>query len=83
MATQILPIADTVATSGAVTFDAPTLVWLHGSNALDLKVAVNAQGSDGLYSPVAQLGGGLNSGVLPAGTYQFHRLKGRVGVQHA
>lgn len=55
MATQVLPIADTKV-SAEFTLSVPTLVWIHGTGALNAYVGIDAKGSDGVFSQVAELG---------------------------
>lgn len=54
MATQVLPIADTKV-SAEFTLSVPTLVWIHGTGALNAYVGIDAKGSDGVFSQVAEL----------------------------
>lgn len=82
MATQVLPIADTKV-SAEFTLSGPTLVWVHGTGALNAYVGIDAKGSDGVFSQVAELGGSTLSGVLPAGDYRASRISGTCGFQTA
>ena len=82
MATQVLPIADTKV-SAEFTLSVPTLVWIHGTGALNAYVGIDAKGSDGKFSPVTEMGGSMLSGILPAGDYLASRISGTCGFQTA
>lgn len=89
MAVQVLPISNErgVGTAGCVEFTLAgnTLVWVHGANGDDVLLGLDAKGSDGKFSGIADMTAtGLSrSGVLPAGDYRITRLRGTCGFQRA
>ena len=89
MAVQVLPISNErgVGTAGCVEFTLAgnTLVWVHGANGDDVLLGLDAKGSDGKFSGIADMTaqGISRSGVLPAGDYRITRLRGTCGFQRA
>lgn len=84
-ATLVLAINGTVGESAEFTLTGNTLVWVHGTNGDDVLLGLDAKGSDGKFSSIADMTatGLMRSGVLPAGDYKITRLRGTCGFQRA
>lgn len=84
MATEILPVLDTVNQKVPFTLATDTLVWIHRAKD-NAQVGINAKGSDGLFSDLMTMTAGTatRSGVLPAGDYEAVRISGTCGFQRA
>lgn len=85
MATQILPVANTVGASAEFSLPSDTLVWVHGANGSDVLIGLDIKGSDGVFSFLTTMvaDAATRSGVLPAGDYKATRIRGTCGFQRS
>lgn len=84
MATELLPVAATAASSADFTLTADTAIYLKdadgGSISYGAKVYLEAKDDAGNYTLVGELTYGNPGAILPAGTYRARRKANGVSV---